>query len=188
MEIGRRERNKQEKLARIRRAAGELFAERGHEAVTTQEIADRADVGAGTLFRYASTKAELLLMVYNDRFRAALAEGKRAATGSTPRDRVLALLAPIVRSNHEQLANGRVYQRELMFGDATERYRAEGLALVADLQNAIAAAIDRPGESEERARVVFAIFHLAVATAALDDLPVDETLDDIAAQLAVVTS
>jgi AcrR family transcriptional regulator len=44
-------------------AARELFAERGVSGVTTQQIADRADVAIGTLYRYAATKAELLIMV-----------------------------------------------------------------------------------------------------------------------------
>lgn len=62
---GRRERNKQLKLDRITAAARELFAERGVDEVTTQEIADKADIGTGTLFLYAKTKGELLLLVQN---------------------------------------------------------------------------------------------------------------------------
>ncbi|MFM9442154.1 TetR/AcrR family transcriptional regulator [Streptomyces acidiscabies] len=54
--VGRRERNKQEKLDRIVAAARELFAERGVDEVTTQQIADKADIGTGTLFLYAKTK------------------------------------------------------------------------------------------------------------------------------------
>jgi AcrR family transcriptional regulator len=57
--IGRRERNKQQKLDRITAAASELFAEHGVEEVTTQQIADKADIGTGTLFLYAKTKGEL---------------------------------------------------------------------------------------------------------------------------------
>jgi AcrR family transcriptional regulator len=58
--LGRRERNKQQKLDRITAAASELFAEYGVEEVTTQQIADKADIGTGTLFLYAKTKGELL--------------------------------------------------------------------------------------------------------------------------------
>jgi hypothetical protein len=43
--VGRRERNKQQKLDRITAAAGELFAGYGVDEVTTQQIADNADVG-----------------------------------------------------------------------------------------------------------------------------------------------
>ena len=45
--VGRRERNKQDKLDRITAAAGELFAEHGVDEVTTQQIADKADIGTG---------------------------------------------------------------------------------------------------------------------------------------------
>jgi TetR/AcrR family transcriptional regulator, cholesterol catabolism regulator len=44
---GRRERKKREKLARIREAAEALFRERGFEAATVREIAERAGVATG---------------------------------------------------------------------------------------------------------------------------------------------
>ncbi|WP_237529304.1 MULTISPECIES: helix-turn-helix domain-containing protein [unclassified Streptomyces] len=53
---GRRERNKQVKLDRISAAACELFADRGVDEVFTQQIADEADIGTGTLFLSAKTK------------------------------------------------------------------------------------------------------------------------------------
>lgn len=61
-----RERGKQRRRIRIKEAAREVFVEFGYEASTTREIADRADVSQGTLFAYAPTKSELLLMIIND--------------------------------------------------------------------------------------------------------------------------
>jgi AcrR family transcriptional regulator len=61
---GRREQNKQEKLARIAAAAKALFAAKGFAQTTTQEIAERAEIGAGTLFLYAKSKEDLLVMVF----------------------------------------------------------------------------------------------------------------------------
>ena len=95
--VGRRERNKQQKLERITAAASELFAEHGIEDVTTQQIADKADIGTGTLFLYAKTKGELLLLVQNAHYAEALAAGPggcrdypgcpRCGDGHRPADR-----------------------------------------------------------------------------------------------------
>ena len=64
--LGRRERQRQKTLARIVRTARALFARKGFEATTTQEIAAKADIGSGTLFNYAETKEDLLLLVFRE--------------------------------------------------------------------------------------------------------------------------
>jgi AcrR family transcriptional regulator len=79
MPIGRWERAKQDKRDRSMAAARELFAEHGVGEVTTQQVADRADVAIGTLYLYASTKAELLIMVQNQKLAAAIDAGLAAA-------------------------------------------------------------------------------------------------------------
>ena len=61
-----RERGKQRRRIRIKETARTVFLELGYEAATTREIADRADVSQGTVFAYAPTKSELLLMIIND--------------------------------------------------------------------------------------------------------------------------
>jgi AcrR family transcriptional regulator len=63
---GRRERQRQKTLAKITRAARTLFARKGFEATTTQEIAQKADIGTGTLFNYANSKEDLLLLVFRE--------------------------------------------------------------------------------------------------------------------------
>lgn len=63
---GLRARAKQERLARIRAAAARLFSEQGYEATTTKEIAEVAEVGEATLFRYVEGKHELLLLVLGE--------------------------------------------------------------------------------------------------------------------------
>jgi AcrR family transcriptional regulator len=63
---GLRERNKAEKLHRIRKAARELFIKRGYDDTTMRDIAKRAGVGFGTLFTYASDKRDLLFLIFND--------------------------------------------------------------------------------------------------------------------------
>ena len=63
---GRRERNKIQKRARIVTAARELFRRQGFADTTTQQIAEVADIGTGTLFLYARSKEDLLIMVFKD--------------------------------------------------------------------------------------------------------------------------
>ena len=67
---GRRERGKRERRRRIEQAARDIFREKGYAAATTREIAERADVGVGTLFSYARDKRDLLMMVVNDELEA----------------------------------------------------------------------------------------------------------------------
>ena len=177
---GRRERAMSDKRQRIFAAAAALFAERGFDGVSTQEIAERADVAAGTVFRYAASKAELLLMVCNRDLRHAIDDGIRdAAVRTELADAVDALVQPVlarsIRDPHTVVA----YQRELLFGPATEQYRAEGLALVAELERAVAAVLVAavPGtargqgpdaavlarEAQRAARTVFATLSLVLA-------------------------
>lgn len=63
---GLRERNKAQKMRKIRQAARELFIEKGYDDTTTREIARRAGVGLGTLFTYAADKRDLLFLIFND--------------------------------------------------------------------------------------------------------------------------
>lgn len=65
-EVGLRERQKRDRLRRIKKAARALFIEKGYDDTTTREIARRADVGLGTLFRYAEDKRDLLFLIFND--------------------------------------------------------------------------------------------------------------------------
>ncbi len=64
--LSRREQNKAEKRGRIIAAARALFAHKGFEATTTQQIAEAAEVAAGTLFLYARSKDDLLILVFRE--------------------------------------------------------------------------------------------------------------------------
>ena len=65
-QMGQREKNKIEKLFRIKEAARDLFLSKGFDDTTTREIASRAGVGIGTVFIYADDKRDLLFLVAND--------------------------------------------------------------------------------------------------------------------------
>ena len=136
--VGRRARNKADKQQRIFEAASELFAGLGYSAVTTQMVADRADVGTGTLFRYASSKAELLMMVMNEQMRLDTRAGiDAAASGTSPTEAIMALLAPQIHLPLAFPENTAVYQREILFGTEQGQYRTEALARICELEDAI---------------------------------------------------
>jgi len=52
-----------DKQARIIEAAVQMFAEKGYAATSTSEIAKRAGVAEGTIFRHYRTKKELLMAI-----------------------------------------------------------------------------------------------------------------------------
>src|ERR1700722_15286226 len=60
------ERSKRDKLERIKRAVRKLFGRKGFEAPPPREIAAAADIGAGTLFLYAGTKEDLLVLIFRE--------------------------------------------------------------------------------------------------------------------------
>lgn len=143
---GRRERNKQQKLARITAAATELFSTHGVDEVTTQQIAEAADIGTGTLFLYAKNKAELLLLVQNVHYAEAIETGLAAASAaSTPLDAIDAIVQPIVECNRRQVENGRTYLRELVFGDPEEPHHRVGLELIQQVDDAFVEILVRDG-------------------------------------------
>jgi AcrR family transcriptional regulator len=192
-EQGRRERNKLDKQERIFAAAAELFGADGYDGVTTQRIAERAGVTNGTLFRYAANKAELLLMVMNSEFAARISEGREAAAAESaaePAARVMALLEPIARGSRDPHESTSHYQRELLFGEPTERYRAEGLALTETLQREIADLLggETGDDATLAARAISNVLHLEIARAALEGSSADDLSATIARQVDLISS
>ncbi len=188
---GRRERNKQAKLERITAAATELFAEHGVDDVTTQQIAEKADIGTGTLFLYAKTKGELLLLVQNSMYAEALVQGRQAAEGiPDPLDAVMAIVRPVVECNRKQIDNGRTYLREMIFGDPAEPHHREALGLIAQTEEAIVAVLRRDErtapDAAALAHLVSAIMFVAMAPTINSANPVDDVVQEIRAQVRVI--
>ncbi|MEV7605115.1 helix-turn-helix domain-containing protein [Paenarthrobacter sp. NPDC089322] len=189
--LGRRERNKQEKLHRITAAARELFTQYGVDEVTTQQVADKADVASGTLFLYAKTKAELLLLVHNVKYAEALDAGiAAAAQEETVLDGVMAIIRPIVECNRVQIENGRSYLKEIVFGDPAEPHHAEALALTARTEAAVVDVLNRDQklrarEPEKMARIVSAVMFVSMSSSANNNLTDAQVGDQIREQIRV---
>ncbi|KRF25409.1 TetR/AcrR family transcriptional regulator [Phycicoccus sp. Soil803] len=190
--VGRRERNKQQKLERITAAARELFAERGVDEVTAQEIADKADIGAGTLFLYAKNKGELLLLVQNSAYADALTQGRTAAeTIPDLLDAVMAIVRPVVECNRKQVDNGRTYLREIVFGDPEEPHHRDALNLTVQTEMAIADVLQRDDrihsdEAATLAHIVSAIMFVSMAATINIANPADDLVHEIRDQVRVL--
>jgi AcrR family transcriptional regulator len=116
--LGQREKNKIDKLRRIKDAARELFLSKGFDDTTTREIALRAGVGMGTVFIYADNKRDLVFLVANDE----LAEATAKAEASFREDAsCLESLLTVFRHHYEffgrQPELSRLMLREMTFYD-----------------------------------------------------------------------
>lgn len=190
--VGRRERNKQVKLERIIAAARRLFNTYGIDAVTTQQIADQADIGTGTLFLYAKSKSELFLLVQNSSYVDALAEGTAAAANIPDVvEALLAIIRPVVECNRTHVENGRTYLRELVFGDPEEPHHRDALTLTVKTEQAVAAVLSRdgrvtPDDAATLAQIVSAITFINMAATIFATSSVDEIMQQIADRVRVM--
>ncbi len=145
---GRRERNKAEMLARIKRAARALFSRRGVEATTIRDIAEAADIGLGTMFSYAANKQELLVMIFLDEVDPAVDRALGAVPERPLLDQVTHVLGAIVAHHQDNPGLARVFVKETPFIDG-RRYGLAGFMtkLLAGMEHLIERAKER-GELE----------------------------------------
>lgn len=184
-----RESNKQEKLQRITAAAQKLFNAKGISEVTTNEIAAAAEVAAGTLFLYAKTKGELLLLAQNAAYEDAHAKGVRASKSQTQTvDAIFALLAPIVKCNREHVENGRTYLQEVVFGSSNDVHRQKAIELMGATESAVIEIISKPGqrksaEIQTLSKIVMAAMFLTLSSPLNVNLSVKQILSELETQI-----
>lgn len=125
---GLRERKKLAKRYRIVESAWELFREKGFEAATMREIAERAEVGVGTVFVYATSKSDLLVLVYWE----AIRETVRKAFTSLPKgvglaDELMHVFGLLFDMYARDVALSRAYIREVVFSPGPARQEMDEL-------------------------------------------------------------
>lgn len=114
--LGRRARQRQRRRQAIAAAAWALFHARGFDAVTTDEIAAKADVAKGTLFNYAPTKDHLLLLIYERKLSSAVDVGLQALDPEGPiPEGLLALFQGFFAAYEEDLALAQRFLRFQLF-------------------------------------------------------------------------
>jgi AcrR family transcriptional regulator len=90
--------NQAARRSRVIDAAMELAAEGGYDAVQMRDVATRAQVALGTIYRYFSSKDHLLAACQVELWRSQVDRlAQRPPEGDTPADRVTSFLARAMR-------------------------------------------------------------------------------------------
>ena len=143
----RRARRKEETLSRIEAAGWRLFATRGYEATSTREIADAADIAAGTFFNYFPEKRGLLLHLMQRRIDEATTNAFATLPSASLEDQLLHVFDALTTCIARERRLGRVFVKELLFTDGAQR--AESAAWTFDLVTRIGGLIASARESGE---------------------------------------
>lgn len=157
--IGKRERNKKDKLLRIKTAARDLFISRGYDETTTREIALRAGVGMGTVFTYADNKRDLLFLIANEDLEQVT---RQADATISPLNSLIDNLLAISRSHYEYFQKqpdlSKLMLREMMFycsGQQADSFRTTREHVIAMMVRAVELAMEAKSiKTSEPAQVV----------------------------------
>jgi AcrR family transcriptional regulator len=193
--LGRRERNKLEKRARIVAAARRLFDEQGFAETTTLQIAEAADIGTGTLFLYARSKEDLLVLVFKDEMmEVALDSFQKLPTSGTLVDQALAVFTRMVEYHGRDMDLTRLMMREITIPAGPDSRSA-----MDDLTDVIfdnfAALVDRARQADQIAarfepqlagRMIFAIYYFNLLRWLAGGLDRDAMLVQLRRELAVL--
>ncbi|MDH4378144.1 MAG: helix-turn-helix domain containing protein [Ramlibacter sp.] len=164
--LGLRERNKLDKLTRIRRAALVLFESKGFDATTTREIAEAADVGIGTVFMYADDKRDLLFLIFNDVLDKVVDTAFDAVdTRQSLSAQVTSVFSHFYQTLHARVPLARILLRELVFfseGKQAGQYLSNRRRILEGLERLTREAIARGmvRASEDPTEVAKAFFFL----------------------------
>jgi AcrR family transcriptional regulator len=186
--VSRREQNKLEKRARIIAAARALFTHKGFEATTTQEIAEAAGVASGTVFTYAKTKDDLLILVFHDEMLAVVERAYDIARAETGLARAaVAFFEALVAYHERDLPLAHALMRQLGYVGSAEQ-RAMVSDLMATLLQRLALLVQQAKAAGEvrlsapltsAARAMFAIYYFrlgALLSGFVDRRQFDEAL------------
>ena len=140
------ERKKSTKLAMIRAAAREAFAEKGFDAATMQEIARRARVAIGTLFLYADNKRDIAFLAVLEDFDRAREIGAALPVSLPIVEQFAGIFGEYYKLHHQSPAMARIILSEFLFfnvGKHAQLHAAGVQALKAELARRAALAVER---------------------------------------------
>ncbi len=118
-----------ERRKRILDATLALASKGGYDAVQMREVAERADVALGTLYRYFPSKIHLLvsgLIREFERTREKL--NKRPVPGETPADRIIDVLNRVTKNMQREPLLTEAITRAFMFADPSAAAEVNAVA------------------------------------------------------------
>ncbi len=149
---GLRDRKKESRRERILAAALSAFGELGFEAASMASIAERAELGVGTLYNYFPSKGELLLGLVGSRSGAA--ESEMDAILSDPSASVEGKALGLARAYLKSFAafNKRIWREFLAFALSS---RPELIAGIRAVDEPFVAGLGRLAGSGPRAELLY---------------------------------
>ncbi|MEQ0559433.1 helix-turn-helix domain-containing protein [Amycolatopsis sp. NEAU-NG30] len=144
---------------RLRKAALELYAEHGYDAVTITQIAERAGITRRSYFRYFPDKREVLF-AGSEQLPPAVGEAVLAAEeGESPLQTALTALAE-VGTRVTQLVDPSPERRAIIAAtpELRERERSKAAAITATIQDALERRGTPSGQAKMAAQVATIVF------------------------------
>jgi AcrR family transcriptional regulator len=100
--------------ARVITAAVELFASKGFDGTSVQEIVQRAEVTKGAMYHYFTSKDDLLYEIYHGLISTQLADlDEILSRRMSPPDTIRAIIANLVETTAARVEEAAVFVREM---------------------------------------------------------------------------
>jgi TetR/AcrR family transcriptional regulator, cholesterol catabolism regulator len=118
-----------ERRKRILDATLILASKGGYDAVQMREVAERADVALGTLYRYFPSKIHLLVSALVREFEQTRHKlDKRPIPGDTPADRIIYVLNKVTKNMQREPLLTEAITRAFMFADPSAASEVNAVA------------------------------------------------------------
>ncbi len=118
-----------ERRKRILDATLILASKGGYDAVQMREVAERADVALGTLYRYFPSKIHLLVSALAREFEQTRQKlDKRPTPGGTPADRIIYVLNKVTKNMQREPLLTEAITRAFMFADPSAASEVNAVA------------------------------------------------------------
>jgi AcrR family transcriptional regulator len=118
-----------ERRKRILDATLVLASKGGYDAVQMREVAERADVALGTLYRYFPSKIHLLVSALAREFEQTRQKlDKRPIPGDTPADRIIYVLNKVTKNMQREPLLTEAITRAFMFADPSAASEVNAVA------------------------------------------------------------